>query len=412
LAVTSGWRDPRGAGRLPDPFWPSRERSPVMHVNLLAVSRTRCTDPEWCCWAGKLYSGWMRRAIVGTSCLRDQTIETTVIVSPNFAKVASVSKAVQIVNQQQDSFSLRILMEDWVDESTCGKQSLDPRLVAKSPKGMSAKQPVIIITGRPLKEGYFCNEHRNCFLISTAVQEATYPTRPLHLYVAYNLINCLPLFPLAIPQRLKLQSEVVHENETIGCLNDYCQTIGDMWKSMLNAHMCPACKADLVAAGLRERYLESIEKVLERIKRLARAYDKTRRPDLFICHSFKDRPFAEQLAIDIKEAGFKSWFAEFEMQVGDSLIDKIHQAIKRSALFAVVLSPDSVNSSWCRHELKNAMAREVRQKNKVFVLPIVYKKCRMPSFLKEKVWLEMGGRRYREGLAMIIERLREMEEAQ
>jgi hypothetical protein len=42
----------------------------------------------------------------------------------------------------------------------------------------------------------------------------------------------------------------------------------------------------------------------------------------------------------------------------------------------------------------------------------MYKKCRIPSFLEEKVWAEMGGRRYREGLSMIIERLRKMEEVQ
>ena len=99
---------------------------------------------------------------------------------------------------------------------------------------------------------------------------------------------------------------------------------------MLTAHF-PTCKADLTAAGLRARYIDSTEKVLERIKTLARAYDRTRRLDLFICHSFKDRPFAEQLAIEISEEGFKSWFAEFEMKVGDSLMgqdSQSHQAIR------------------------------------------------------------------------------------
>jgi hypothetical protein len=180
---------------------------------------------------------------------------------------------------------------------------------------------------------------------------------------------------------------------------------------MLNAHMCPACKADLVAAGLRAPYIESTESVLGRIKRLARAYDRNRRPDLFICHSFKDRPFSQRLANDIREAGFKSWLAEFDIMAGDSLIDKIHQAIRRSALFAIILSPDSVGSPWSRQELKNAMTRELGE-SKVFVLPIVYKKCRIPSFLNDKFRVEMGGRQYREGLPMIIERLREMEEAQ
>jgi len=68
-------------------------------------------------------------------------------------------------------------------------------------------------------------------------------------------------------------------------------------------HMfCPICKADLVAGGLKATYLNSTAKILERIKKVARAYDKVKRPDLFICHSFKDRRFTEKLAIDIREA--------------------------------------------------------------------------------------------------------------
>ena len=52
--------------------------------------------------------------------------------------------------------------------------------------------------------------------------------------------------------------------------------------------------------------------------------------------------------------------------------------------------------------------RELRQK-KVFVMPVMHKKCRIPGFLSEKVWADMVGRKYRTGLASIVERLREIE---
>ena len=281
-------------------------------------------------------------------------LQTTVIVSPKFAKVGKIKKALEIVNQAQDSFKLNLLLEDWVDEGIGSKRSLDVVQVAKSTKGTTTKEPVIIVTGRPLKEGYFANEDGNCFMISTAVEEETFPTRPLHLYIAYNISNCLPLFTLPIAQRLKLQDEVVHEDEPIGCFHDYCQTIGDMWTSMFKAHICPTCKADFAAAGLKSVHLDSTEKILEQIKKHAQAYDKAKRPDLFICHSWKDRRFSEKLTGDISEAGYKCWFAEFEMLPGDSLIDKIDKAIHKSALFAIVLSPESVKSKWCRRELKEA----------------------------------------------------------
>ena len=351
----------------------------------------------------------MRPSVAKKSHRPATAAETTIIVSPTFAKVKSVEKALQIVNQAQGAFKLKLSQEDWVEESAGSKRSLDVLKVARSARGKSAKQPVIIVTGRPLTDGYFANEDRNCFLISTAVEEATYPTRPLHLYIAYNISNCLPLFTLPVARRPKLQDEVVHEDKPIGCFNDYCQTIRDIWTSMFNAHICPACEADFMAAGLTPVYLDATAKLLERIRKLARAYDKAKRPDLFICHSFKDRQFSEKLAIDIREAGYKSWFAEFEMKIGDSLNDKIGAAIRRSGLFAVVLSPESVKSPWCRRELKKALDRELYGKN-VFVLPILYKKCKIPDYLEEKLRVDMGGRRYGEGLAMIIDRLRDMEE--
>ncbi len=336
------------------------------------------------------------------------TCETAVVVSPKFAQVGRVRKALEIINGAQESFKLRLTFEDWVDEAIGSKRSLDVLKVAKSAKGVAAKKPVIIVTGRPLSEGYFANEDGNCFLISTAVEEATFPMRPLHLYIAYNISNCLPLFTMSVKQRLKLQNEIVHEDKPIGCFNDYCQTIGDVWTSMFKAHVCQTCKADFVAGGLKAIYMEATEKILQQIMKRAQAYDKAKRPDLFVCHSYKDGNFSEKLTLDITEAGYKCWFSEFEMKVGDSLNDKIAFAIKRSGLFAVVLSPDSVKSPWCQRELKKALNRELYQKN-VFVLPILYKKCEIPDYLEEKIWADMTGGRYARGLAMVIDKLRDME---
>jgi len=83
-------------------------------------------------------------------------------------------------------------------------------------------------------------------LISTAVEEATFPTRPLHLYIAYNLAIACPSYD-SVKQRLKLQNEIVHEDKPIGCFNDYCQTIGDVWTSMFKGIGLLACYKRVVA---------------------------------------------------------------------------------------------------------------------------------------------------------------------
>jgi hypothetical protein len=339
---------------------------------------------------------------------RVRIFESTLVVSPLFTALDSVKKAVSLINDAQNAFRLTILIEDWANERMGGKRSLDVETLAKSPLGRRIAEPVCVVTNRSLTGGYFANEAGNLFLISTAVEEKYYPTRPLYLYVAYNVATCLPLFTLAREQRLKLQNEIVHEDRPTGCFNDYCETIADVWTSMFNAHVCKTCASDFVGGGI-PIHLEATRAIVKRIGLLARAYDRKKRPDLFICHSFKDERFSEKLATDVKDAGFKAWFAELEMGIGDSITDKIGKAINTSGLFAIVLSPDSVKSSWCRRELKEALERELNRR-KVFVLPILYKKCRIPHFLRDKLRVDMGGRAYRRGLSMVIDRLREMEE--
>jgi TIR domain len=106
-------------------------------------------------------------------------------------------------------------------------------------------------------------------------------------------------------------------------------------------------------------------------------------PHVFICHSSDDKDFARKLATDLVTEGYRVWFDEWEIMVGDSLYEKIQAALKSSNWFIVVLSPSSVNSNWCKRELHNALIEE-DSKSRVFVLPVICKDCEIPGFLKEK----------------------------
>lgn len=75
------------------------------------------------------------------------------------------------------------------------------------------------------------------------------------------------------------------------------------------------------------------------------------------------------------------------MKVGDSLSKKIQEGITQASWLAVVLSPDSVSSTWVQRELSSALIMEL-EKDSVFVLPILYKHCNIPLFLKDKVYAD------------------------
>jgi len=104
---------------------------------------------------------------------------------------------------------------------------------------------------------------------------------------------------------------------------------------------------------------------------------------VFISYSSKDRDFAERLAADLRASGAGVWFDQWEIKVGDSITQKINDGIHDNDYLAVVLSPDSVASDWVRKELNAAMMKELDRRS-VFVLPILYRDCEIPSLIADK----------------------------
>ena len=126
---------------------------------------------------------------------------------------------------------------------------------------------------------------------------------------------------------------------------------------------------------------------------------------VFICHNTKDKAFVKKLASDLRQAKLKVWYDAWTMLPGDSLYDKIQQGIRTSAWFIIVLSPDAVSSQWCKRELHNALEEELERKS-VYVIPVLYRSCEIPGFLKEKLWADCRGNKYKKGLSSLLERLR------
>jgi len=83
------------------------------------------------------------------------------------------------------------------------------------------------------------------------------------------------------------------------------------------------------------------------------------------------------------------WLDEAEINIGDSLLDRIQEAVSSVDYLAVILSPSSVKSEWVTKELEMAFYQEVKNK-KVKILPLVYKSCEVPLFLKTKAYADFS----------------------
>ncbi len=109
---------------------------------------------------------------------------------------------------------------------------------------------------------------------------------------------------------------------------------------------------------------------------------------IFISYNQKDREFAETLAMNLVQAKHNIWIDKWELNAGDSLIDRIEEAIEGADALLVLLSKNSVNSSWCRKELKSGLIRELEERS-VIVIPILIDDCKIPLFLKEKLYVDL-----------------------
>lgn len=107
--------------------------------------------------------------------------------------------------------------------------------------------------------------------------------------------------------------------------------------------------------------------------------------DIFLCHSAKDKRFVRRLAHDLATLGFNVWFDEWALELGDSLHECIGKALLESSYVAVILSPDSVESRWCKDELCQALSQEKKRNSKI-VIPVLYRRVEPPPFLEDRLY--------------------------
>ena len=111
---------------------------------------------------------------------------------------------------------------------------------------------------------------------------------------------------------------------------------------------------------------------------------------VFISYSSNDKSFVEILSQKLVDNRIGVWLDKWEMKPGDSLIDKIQNALEDSSYLLLVLSKHYVQSEWCRKEQNAGLIKEINSK-KVVVIPILLEDCSIPIFLQEKVYADFRG---------------------
>jgi TIR domain len=108
---------------------------------------------------------------------------------------------------------------------------------------------------------------------------------------------------------------------------------------------------------------------------------------VFISYSTKDQKFVSQLTSKLESDNIQVWTWDKKMTVGDSINDKIIDALNNTDFYIVVLSKNSVNSQAVNFELSATIINEVsRERN--LILPILIEDCEIPFSLKDRLYLD------------------------
>jgi hypothetical protein len=108
---------------------------------------------------------------------------------------------------------------------------------------------------------------------------------------------------------------------------------------------------------------------------------------MFISHSSSDAQFANMLAESLRAADVEVWIDTRELQPGAALVAEIQKGIANCDTLLIVLSPDSVASRWVQEEVEAAIASQATT-SRPKVIPILYRDCDIPPFLKSRVWVD------------------------
>ena len=108
---------------------------------------------------------------------------------------------------------------------------------------------------------------------------------------------------------------------------------------------------------------------------------------VFLCYTSRDRPFARRLNCDLQTFGVRTWIDEAEILPGDSIIGRIEIGLITCQYLVVILSPASVNSEWCKRELRSALSYEIDDQQ-TKVIAVVAEHCEVPPFLRDKLYVD------------------------
>lgn len=120
--------------------------------------------------------------------------------------------------------------------------------------------------------------------------------------------------------------------------------------------------------------------------------------NIFISYSHSDSDFANRLEADLRQRDFDTWMDRRGLAGGHKWRRELQNAIDRSHVLLVVLSPEAVDSEYVQSEYGYAT-----DEGKT-VIPIYFRPCKIPMELRGIQWIDFQ-QSYEQGLEALVQDL-------
>jgi TIR domain/Glutamine amidotransferase domain len=130
--------------------------------------------------------------------------------------------------------------------------------------------------------------------------------------------------------------------------------------------------------------------------------------DIFISYASEDKDeVAKPLAHELRMLGYRVWYDDYSLRLGDSLQDKIDHGLATCRYGVVILSQNFLRKPWPRREIKALFSRELAGGFKT-IIPVwhnidEYHLAKYSLPLADRVAVSTS-----DGLSLVIQKLREL----
>ena len=111
--------------------------------------------------------------------------------------------------------------------------------------------------------------------------------------------------------------------------------------------------------------------------------------NIFISHRTSDLVEAERLATALRMAGHTVWLDKWNINIGDSIIEKMNQALEVASHLIICYSSSGVTSPWMSREWMSALARKLNGHN-IKLIPVILSGGVPPAILADLKWIDLS----------------------